>query len=80
MKIEFNETHSDTIDEDFRGLAKCHFGAVWLIAESGAVCFSDDPKDQSVPPLVYDALEWKQAIKNQGPFTKYNGQLVIEND
>lgn len=80
MKIEFNETHSDIIDEDFRGLAKCRFGAVWLIAESGSVCFGDDPKDHGVPPLVYDDREWKVAIEAQGPFTKYNGKLVIEND
>lgn len=77
--MEIRETMNSHIDREFRGLAKCRHGYIWLIGNGGAVCFGDDPTDEA-PPLVYEEDEWDSAIDNQGPFTKYNGQLVLEND
>lgn len=63
------------VDKNFRGLAIDCDGGLWIIGIDGAVYV-----DSSDTITIHSATEWAEAFKRYSPFTKYNGQLVLEND
>lgn len=73
VKVQINETvDKNIISNDFVGLAKDNEGDVWLFGIDFAVSLTYDTA------LIESSRN--MAIKDYGPFTKYNGQVIIEND
>lgn len=76
MKWTANESDKQKFDlTGFSGLVTDRDGDVWLITEHAFVCFESGEQ-----PWASDAETRDQLEGFHGPFTKYNGKLVIEND
>ena len=67
-----NEVKSETVDEGFRGIVQDKEGEIWLFGDDFAVCLSEFSD-------LFACMR-AAAISDWGPFTKYNGQVIIEND
>jgi hypothetical protein len=59
----------------FTGLVADSDGDIWFISDAAFICFEGGEQ-----PWASDCETIEQLENTYGPFTKYNGKLVIEND
>lgn len=67
-----NEVKPEAVDESFVGLVNDREGEIWLFGDDFASTLQDS--------AALCACKRSVAIRDWGPFTKYNGQVIIEND